>query len=500
MSQYLKTPQLLPLWEEVAMNYHLIANAMGRYDLSKGKSHIVSRGFKVWCCLTLVLFCFDAGLALADPRITGCTPARVAPGERVTISGRDFGALETRHRLHFGQRGSVSGTLVIRDWSDTRIGADVPREATGGSYWVSVFDQITRRDLSNRFDCFSMPAAALRALPPLSDRVRLLLPTGDGPTAERQAQITAVHPPTVIAGGALVLSGTGFGSSAAGYTVETGSCTSPTSRRWRLAVDTWNSHQVAVTIPAEIASGNHCAAIYRGGSRVSNLSASLRIVRPTISSYEPNPAMPGDIVRLRVSDVPAIGHPRIHYGRGATSMGIATLVGISGGLIGSRSADLRVELDPDMAPGRYWLALYQGHELISNRLETFDVRAARHVLSSARVTAGYPCSGTSIVTLEGSGFETGTGVRNSGPGTSRWRRGVTAVELEWDEHTATGFGARTFSRDSADQHWAPTVNVANATRLEVVIGRCTLLLPDIRARVHYPRGSISGWVRISGIR
>lgn len=90
---------------------------------------------------------------------------------------------------------------------------------------------------------------------------------------------------------------------------------------------------------------------------------------PEVRRYEPAAVAPGDAVTLEGAGFGARkpGHS-VRYGTDGTPIATAAILAWS-------TTSIRVALPPLIRPGTYWLALYEGDSLRSNRLRTLSVGA-----------------------------------------------------------------------------------------------------------------------------
>lgn len=92
-----------------------------------------------------------------------------------------------------------------------------------------------------------------------------------------------------------------------------------------------------------------------------------------VTSYDPNPARVGGVVRIEGTALRPAGAHELRYGSDAG--------GTSGGsileVLGWTETEIQVRLPSGLEPGRYWVALYdRGGRLLTNRLHTLDVEPA----------------------------------------------------------------------------------------------------------------------------
>ena len=142
-------------------------------------------------------------ISTAGPTIATVSPNSGASGTAVTITGTNFGATQGTSTVTFG--GTVATTT---SWSATSIGVTVPAGAATGTVVVTV------GGLASNGVNFTVPAPA----------------------------ITSLNPTSGLAGAAVTITGTNFGTTQGASTVKFNGTTA--------TVTSWSNTSIAVTVPS----------------------------------------------------------------------------------------------------------------------------------------------------------------------------------------------------------------------------------------------------------
>ena len=186
-------------------------------------------------------------ISTAGPTITMVSPNSGAPGTVVTITGTNFGATQGTSTVTFG--GTAAATT---SWSATSIGVTVPVGATTGAVVVTV------GGLASNEVSFTVPAPA----------------------------ITSLNPTSGLAGAAVTITGTNFGTTQGTSTVKFDGTTA--------AVTSWSNTSIAVTVPSGAATGNVVVTV---GTQASNgVSFTVTTPAPTITTLNPTSGAVGSSV------------------------------------------------------------------------------------------------------------------------------------------------------------------------------------------------------------
>ena len=186
-------------------------------------------------------------ISSAGPTITTVSPNSGAPGTAVTITGTNFGATQATSTVTFG--GTVATTT---SWSATSIGVTVPAGATTGAVAVTV------GGLVSNGVTFTVPAPA----------------------------ITSLNPASGLAGAAVTITGTNFGTTQGTSTVKFNGTTA--------TVTSWSNTSIAVTVPSGATTGNVVVTV---GTQASNgVSFTVTTPAPTITTLNPTSGAVGSSV------------------------------------------------------------------------------------------------------------------------------------------------------------------------------------------------------------
>ena len=185
---------------------------------------------------------------LPPPTITSLSPTTGAVGASTTITGTNFGALQSNSSVTF------NGTVATpTSWSATSIAVPVPSGASTGNVVVTVGTAASN-------------GVSFTVLAPPS--------------------ITSVSPTSGVVGTSITITGTGFGSTQGSGTVWLGSTYG--------VVTAWSDTQVVATVAAGSTTGT--AKIMQGG--VWSNAVDFTLISPQVSSVTPTSALVGGQVTI----------------------------------------------------------------------------------------------------------------------------------------------------------------------------------------------------------
>ncbi|MGB7229083.1 MAG: RHS repeat-associated core domain-containing protein [Candidatus Acidiferrales bacterium] len=137
-----------PYWVQVVRNanqFSAYVSADGITWVQLGTTQTIASGETVYVGLavssrtpgtlataTLDNVSISTGTSVANPVVTGLSPAAGAPGQSVTVSGSGFGATQNGGTVTFN-----GAAATVTSWSDSQIVVVVPDEATSGSVSVT---------------------------------------------------------------------------------------------------------------------------------------------------------------------------------------------------------------------------------------------------------------------------------------------------------------------------------------------------------------------------
>ena len=186
-------------------------------------------------------------ISTAGPTITTVSPNSGAPGTSVTITGTNFGATQGTSTVTFG--GTVAPST---SWSATSISVTVPAGAATGAVVVTV------GGLASNGVNFTVPAPA----------------------------ITSLNPTSGLAGAAVTITGTNFGTTQGTSTVRFNGTTA--------VVTSWSNTSIAVSVPSGASTGNVVVTV---GTQASNgVSFTVTTPAPTITTLNPTSGAVGSSV------------------------------------------------------------------------------------------------------------------------------------------------------------------------------------------------------------
>ena len=196
-------------------------------------------------------------LEITSPYLASVSPSRVKPGDRLTLTGANFGSRRGSGYVLFAPnaRPLASSDYVV--WSGSRIVVKVPARARSGDVKV-----VTGAGTSG----------------------------GKRIVVESVApQITSVSPRQVLYNQVVTVTGINFGSSRGSSTVRIGSVVIPSS--W---LDSWSNTIIRFRVPTNMRSGNLVVRTSKGTSN----AILLEIISPYLGSVSPSRVKPGDRLTL----------------------------------------------------------------------------------------------------------------------------------------------------------------------------------------------------------
>ena len=196
-------------------------------------------------------------LEITSPYLASVSPSRVKPGDRLTLTGANFGSRRGSGYVLFAPnaRPLASSDYVV--WSNSRIVVKVPARARSGDVKV-----VTGAGTSG----------------------------GKRIVVESVApQISSVSPRTVLYNQVVTVTGINFGSSRGSSTIRIGSVVIPSS--W---LDSWSNTIIKFRVPTNMRSGNVTVRTSKGTSN----AIVLEIISPYLGSVSPSRVKPGDRLTL----------------------------------------------------------------------------------------------------------------------------------------------------------------------------------------------------------
>ncbi len=189
-------------------------------------------------------------LSSTGPVITSLYPTKGNTGDRITISGTNFGTDKTKGEVHFA--GAIVYNQSIISWSDNQIKVDVPELAVSGNLKIKV-----NQDYSNEL---------YFGVPPI---------------------ITSLSKTSGSIGDEVTILGYKFGNSKSNGSVEFDGaiCTEITN---------WSDTQLNVKVPDNATSGD---VVVKVKGETSN-KISFQVLGPQITSITPSTAKVGDLITI----------------------------------------------------------------------------------------------------------------------------------------------------------------------------------------------------------
>jgi RHS repeat-associated protein len=187
---------------------------------------------------------------IPTPTIVSLTPSTGVIGSSVTLTGSGFGATQGSSQVSFN---GVAATAS--SWSDTGITVTVPTGATSGAVTVTV---------------------------------GTLTSSGVSFTVAVPSVVSSVSPTSAIAGTAVTIIGSGFGSTQGSSTA--------TFNGVAATVSSWSDTQIVATVPRSASTG---AVVVTTNGAASNATVLFTVIpSPTITSLSPTSGKPGTVVTI----------------------------------------------------------------------------------------------------------------------------------------------------------------------------------------------------------
>ena len=195
-------------------------------------------------------------LQITSPYLTRISPTRIETGNRLTLTGGNFGTRRGSGYVLFTSNVRPSAADYV-SWSNSRIVVKVPARARSGNVQVTTSNGTSRTKLLQ--------------------------------IESRSPQITSVSPRRVQYNQVVTVTGINFGSSRGSSTVRIGSVVIPSS--W---LDSWSNTIIRFRVPTNMRSGNVTVRTSKGTSN----AILLEIISPYLGSVSPSRVKPGDRLTL----------------------------------------------------------------------------------------------------------------------------------------------------------------------------------------------------------
>ena len=194
-------------------------------------------------------------LQITSPYLTRISPTQVKTGNRLTLTGGNFGTRRGSGYVSFASNVRPSVADYV-SWSNSRIVVKVPARAQSGNVQV-----VTANGRSG------------------TKRI----------VVEASPHITSVSPRTVLYYQVVTVTGINFGSSRGSSTIRIGSVVIPSS--W---LGSWSNTIIKFRVPTNMRSGNVTVRTSAGTSN----SIRLEVISPYLASVSPSRVKPGDRLTL----------------------------------------------------------------------------------------------------------------------------------------------------------------------------------------------------------
>ena len=195
-------------------------------------------------------------LQITSPYLTRISPTRVKTGNRLTLTGGNFGTRRGTGYVSFASNVRPSAADYV-SWSNSRIVVKVPARAQSGNVQVATSNGT-------------------------SGTKRLEIES-------RSPQISSVSPSRVQYNQVVTVTGSNFGSSRGSSTVRIGSIAIPSS-----ALASWTNTRIRFRVPTNVHSGNVTVRTSEGTSN----AVRLEITSPYLDNVSPVSVRPGDRLTL----------------------------------------------------------------------------------------------------------------------------------------------------------------------------------------------------------
>ena len=193
----------------------------------------------------------------SGPYLSSVSPTRVKPGDRLTLTGANFGRTRGSSYVLFTPNVWPTASSDYVSWSDTRIVVKVPTRAQSGNVQV-----VTTNGRSGA--------------------KRLTIESAS-------PRITSVSPRRVQYNQVVTVTGSNFGSSRGSSTVRLGSAAISSS-----SLASWSNTRIRFRVPTNVRSGNVTVRTSAGTSN----AIRLEITSPYLASVSPSRVKPGDRLTL----------------------------------------------------------------------------------------------------------------------------------------------------------------------------------------------------------
>ena len=195
-------------------------------------------------------------LQITSPYLTRISPTRAKTGDRLTLTGGNFGTRRGSRYVLFTSNVRPSAADYV-SWANSRIVVRVPARARSGNVQVATSNGT-------------------------SGTKRLLIES-------RSPRITSVSPRQVKYNQVVTVTGSNFGSSRGSSTVRIGSVAIPSS-----SLASWSNTRIRFRVPTNMRSGNVTIRTSAGTSNAIRLG----ITSPYLASVSPSRVKPGDRLTL----------------------------------------------------------------------------------------------------------------------------------------------------------------------------------------------------------
>ncbi len=195
-------------------------------------------------------------LQITSPYLTGISPTRAQTGDRLTLTGGNFGTRRGTGYVFFASNVRPSAADYV-SWSNSRIVVKVPARARSGNVQVTTSNGT-------------------------SGTKRLVIESAS-------PRITSVSPRRVQYNQVVTVTGSNFGSSRGSSTVRIGSVAVPSS-----SLASWSNTRIRFRVPTNVRSGNVTVRTSAGTSN----AIRLEITSPYLASVSPSRVKPGDRLTL----------------------------------------------------------------------------------------------------------------------------------------------------------------------------------------------------------
>ena len=195
-------------------------------------------------------------LQITSPYLTRISPTRIETGNRLTLTGGNFGTRRGSGYVLFTSNVRPSAADYV-SWSNSRIVVKVPARARSGNVQVTTSNGTSGTKLLQ--------------------------------IESRSPQISSVSPRRVQYNQVVTVTGSNFGSSRGSSTVRIGSVVIPSS-----SLASWSNTRIRFRVPTNMRSGNVTVRTSTGTSN----AIRLEITSPYLASVSPSRVKPGDRLTL----------------------------------------------------------------------------------------------------------------------------------------------------------------------------------------------------------